>query len=133
MTQIATVAEVPAPGLAVVRVKRETACGHDCENCGGCGAQGGILTVTAGCDIDVKVGDLVELSSGNRVLAIAAVVYLLPLVLFLLGYMVPAGLAEPVRYLCGGVGFILGGLVAVVCDRTVRRKKAVSYQILRRL
>ena len=40
MTQIATVTAVPAPGVALVSVARQTACGHDCENCPGCGGSG---------------------------------------------------------------------------------------------
>ena len=36
MTQIATVTAVPAPGVALVSVARQTACGHDCEICRFC-------------------------------------------------------------------------------------------------
>ena len=133
MTQIATVSRILSNDRVLVRVARKTACGHDCENCGGCGVSGGYMEVTALCAIPVSPGDTVELSSGNGVLAIAAVVYLLPLVLFLAGYLVSGGLAESLRYVCGGVGFAGGIALAVVCDRFVRRKRAVTYQILRRL
>ena len=129
MTQIATVREVLSPGYAVVRVARKTACGHDCENCGGCGANGGFLEVTALCDFPVRVGDTVEVASGNGVLAIAALVYLVPLVLFLAGYLMSGSLEESMRYLCGGVGFGLGIVLAVICDRIVRRKKTVTYRV----
>ena len=78
MTQIATVTAVPRPGVAVVSVARQTACGHDCEHCAGCGAQGGTVTVQARTEIAVSPGDQVELFSGKQVLGIAALVYLAP-------------------------------------------------------
>lgn len=66
MIQIATVTGVPAPGEAVVSVVRQSACGHDCETCAGCGAQGGSLTVRAVTEISVAVGDRVEIYSGQQ-------------------------------------------------------------------
>jgi len=129
MTQIAKVVAVPEQGVALVRVDRQTACGHDCENCAGCGVQGSALTVRAICPIDVEIGDMVEVFSGKQVLAIAALVYILPLVLFLAGYLIPSGLSEAVRYICGGIGFAIGLGLAVIYDRQVRRKNTVTYQI----
>lgn len=89
MTQIATVTAVPESGVALVTVARQTACGHDCEKCVGCGAQAGAVTVRALCPLEVSPGDRVELYSGRRVLAVAALVYLLPVALFPAG--VPLG------------------------------------------
>ncbi len=133
MTQIATVTEVTGPGAALVTVARQTACGHDCEKCAGCGAQAGSVTVRASSEIPLSVGDRVELYSGSRVLAIAALVYLVPVALFLLGYLIPAGLREGLRYFCGGLGFLLGLGVAVPYDRHTRRSGAVTYRVVRKL
>ena len=133
MTQIATVTTAPEEGIAWVTVARKTACGHDCEKCAGCGAQAGAVTVRAACSLEVSPGDLVELYSGKQVLAVAALVYLAPVVLFLLGYLLPVGVRESVRYLLGGVGFVLGLLAAVACDRRVRGRNAITYQIVRKL
>lgn len=130
MTQIATVTEVTGPDTAMVTVARQTACGHDCEKCAGCGAQAGSVTVQAGTDIPVSAGDRVEIFSDSRVLGIAALVYLGPVALFLLGYFLPVSLSEGLRYLCGGAGFALGLAGAVVCDRKLRR---VTYRITRKL
>lgn len=133
MTQIGTVTALPAPGTAVVTVARQTACGHACEQCAGCGAQAGSVTVRASAPLPLEVGDRVELYSGNRVLAVAALVYLGPAVLFLAGYLLTAGLAEGWRYIWGGAGFALGLGAAAVCDRRLRRKNTLRYQVLRRL
>ena len=142
MKQIATVTALPGAGVAEVTVRRKTACGHDCENCAGCGAvDAGSFTVRARTDISVKLGDQVEIYTDQKVLSAAALVYLVPLVLFLVGYMstgflyrfLAAAIVEPLRYGCGGVGFALGLLLAVVYDRHMRRKRAITYQILRKL
>lgn len=134
MTQIATVTAVPAPGVALVSVARQTACGHDCENCPGCGVQGTSITVRARTELPVEPGDRVELSSDSRVLSIAALVYLVPVVLFLAGYLLSWLLPEGARYLCGDLGFVLGLLLAAAWDRRLRRSgQAVKHQIVRLL
>ena len=136
MTQIATVTSVPASGMGQVEVTvaRQTACGHDCENCGGCGAaRTARLVVRAEAPFPLQPGDQVEIYSDNRVLGAAALVYLGPVALFLLGYLLPSSLTEGARYLCGGLGFLLGLAGAVVCDRLVRQKAGVSYRVTRKL
>lgn len=134
MTQYATVTEVLDKGLVRVIVARKSACGHDCEHCGGCGAQGGSVEVQAKTALPVEPGDKVELYSGGRkVLGAAALVYLTPVVLFLLGYMIPSWLTEGLRYACGGAGFLLGILCAVAYDRYMRCHDRISYEILRKL
>ncbi len=134
MTQIATVTGLPAPGQAEVAVARQTACGHDCEHCGGCAAKAAKVVVRACTEIPVAVGDRVELYSDNRVLGFAALVYLAPVALFLLGYLLPSGLPEMARYLSGALGFGMGIAGAVICDRRVRRgRQMVVYQITRKL
>lgn len=134
MTQIGTVTSVPEPNTAVVRVVRQSACAHDCAGCAGCGAMPGSLSVRARTELDLSPGDRVELYSDNRVLGIAALVYLGPAALFLAGYLLPAGLAEAARYACGGLGFALGLLGAAAWDRRLRRRGgAVRYQVARKL
>lgn len=135
MTQIATVTGIPTAGGPVeVAVTRQTACGHNCENCGGCGAgKTARLVVQAETDIPLRPGDQVEISSGRGVLGAAALVYLGPLLLFLLGYLLPGSLPEGWRYLCGGLGFGLGLAGAVVCDRKVKQNAGIRYRVTRKL
>ena len=63
-----------------------------------------------------------------------ALVYLVPVVLFLAGYLLSWLLPEGTRYLCGGLGFALGLLLAAAWDRRLRRSgQAVKHQIVRLL
>ena len=74
-----------------------------------------------------------EICSDNRVLGIAALVYLVPMALFLLGYLLPAALPEGARYLCGGLGFALGLAGAAACDRRMRQRTGIGYRVTRKL
>jgi len=133
VTQIATVTNLGADGLVEVTVARQTACGHDCENCAGCGAQAGAVSVWASTDVAVEEGDRVEIYSSRKVLAVAALVYLVPVILFLAGYALTPGFSEVLRYICGGVGFTLGLVMAVAYDRAMRREKTITYHIIQKL
>lgn len=135
MTQTATVTALPAaPGGQVeLTIVRQTACGHSCDGCGRCAGKAQELVIRAGSDIPVALGDQVEVYSDNRVLGAAALVYGLPVVLFLLGYLLPSSLPEPGRCLCGGLGFALGLAGAIACDRLVKKRSGISYRIVRKL
>ena len=134
MTQTATVSAVPGPGVAQVTVARQSACSHDCASCGGCGAAPGAITVLAETDLDLSPGDLVELySRSSRILPVAALVYLGPVVLFLAGYLFPADLSGGWRGLLGGIGFAAGLALAVLLDRRLRRRGGAGYRVVRKL
>ena len=134
MTQTATVAAVQGPGVVRVTVARQSACSHDCSTCAGCGAVPGSITVLAKTDLDLTPGDLVELySRSSRILPIAALVYLGPVILFLMGYLLPQGVSEAGRGLLGGIGFVLGLALAVLADRRLRRNGGAGYRVVRKL
>lgn len=135
MTQTATVTALPAVpgGLVELTVVRQTACGHSCDGCGRCAGRTPYLVIQAESGVPVALGDRVEVYSDNKVLGFAALVYGLPVVLFLLGYLLPGSLPEPWRYACGGAGFLLGLAAAVLCDRWAKGRAAVTYRIVRKL
>lgn len=122
MEQTVRVRQVFDDGTAQVVHIRQSACSGDCHKCSGCGAAQETLLLTAGNPIGAKPGELVKISSAAApVLGAAAVLYLLPLVLFFAGY-----LAGP---LIGCLGFVLGIGIAVVYDRTAARKHKPVYTI----
>ena len=111
MTQQGTIKKLLPNGLAEVEVTRRSACGHDCAKCGGCGGlETQTLYVTARNHAHASVGDRVLLEGETRqVLGFAVLVYLLPLVLFFVGYGVGAGMK-----LGGGLSALIGGVLFVV-------------------
>ncbi len=133
MTQNATVVRMIGQDMAEVTTVRRSACAHNCAECAGCGSQPVSITVRVKCPFEVSPGDKVEIYSDNRVLGYAALVYLVPVALFLAGYFAAPFLSEPLRYICAGAGFALGIALAVLCDRAARRRNAVTYQIIRKL
>jgi len=78
MTQIATVEKVLAGGYAEISVPRKSACGHDCEECAGCGMTGAAIHARARNDVGAQKGDKVVVeSSTKKLLGVVALVYLL--------------------------------------------------------
>ena len=99
MTQIATVEKILSDGYAEISVPRKSACGHDCEECAGCGMTGAAIYARAKNLPNAQPGQKVVVeSSTGKLLGVVAVVYVLPVVFFLLGYFLSVGLAESVRY-----------------------------------
>ena len=128
MEQIVKVRRLlPDDMVEVIRV-RESACSGDCHKCSGCGAAKQTMLLTARNLINAKPGDLVVLSSETKtVLKAAAVLYLVPLFLFLLGYLVGESLLK-MGVLFGIAGLFLGLAVVKVYDRALA-KKEVAYAI----
>lgn len=133
MTQIATVERLLAGDYAVISVPRKTACGHDCEECAGCGVTGAAVQAKAANPIGAKPGQKVVVQSDTqKMLGIVALVYLTPVVLFLVGYFATIAVASaPIRYLAGGIGFVLGILIAVAYDRRLRSQGGLRFTIVR--
>ena len=58
--------------------------------------------------------------------------WLLPVVLFLLGYFLSEGLAESWRYAIAIGAAVVSIIPCVLYDRIARRKEALTYTIMRR-
>lgn len=86
MTQVATVKRIINRTYAEVSILRESACGHDCEKCGGCGTESVTIIVQAENPLDAQPGDRVIVESNTaEVMYIVILVYLLPMVALVLG------------------------------------------------
>lgn len=132
MTQIATVEKLLPGGYAEISVPRKTACGHDCEECAGCGMTGAAIKARAKNDLNAQPGEKVVVeSSTKKLLGVVALVYVLPVVGFLLGYFLSEGLLEGWRYGIAVAAAVLAFLPSVVYDRYARRKELLTYTILR--
>jgi sigma-E factor negative regulatory protein RseC len=128
MEQLARVRQVYSDGTAQVQILRQSACSGDCHRCSGCGAVEQTLLVTAQNPIGATVGERVKLRSESApVLKGAAVLYMIPLLLFFGGYWL--GNLFGAGSWIGGVGFALGIGGAVVYDRLVSAKKKPVYII----
>lgn len=123
MEQVVQVKEIYPDGTALVVHVRQSACSGDCHKCAGCGAAQETLELKAKNPIGAGAGALVKVSAASGpVLAAAAVLYLLPLALFFLGYLAAAMLDGP-GAAGGGIGFLLGTALAVLYDRRWGKKK----------
>lgn len=135
MTQIATVEKLLRGERVEISVPRKSACGHDCEECAGCGVSGTSIRAVALDPLGAKVGQKVVVESSNkRLYGMMLLVYTVPIVLFLLGYFCSAAVSsEGVRYAIAIAGFFLGIVPAIVYDRRVKRSGGMVFTITRLL
>ena len=132
MTQIATVEKILPGGFVEISVPRKSACGHDCEECAGCGMTGAAIHARAKDPVGVRPGQKVGVESATRkILGVVALVYLLPVVGFLLGYFLSEGLAEGVRYAIAIGAAALAFLPSVAYDRHAKKTEALTYTVVR--
>ena len=134
MTQIATVERILDADHAEISVPRKSACGHDCEECAGCGVTGTAVKARAENPIGARPGQKVVVeSSTQKMLGIVALVYLIPVVLFLAGYVITSMLTASVavQYAVAGAGFVLGIVFAILYDRRLRARGGLTFNIVR--
>ncbi len=129
MKQKVRIQSLNADGTAQVVHIRQSACSGDCHKCSGCGAAKETLILTARNPIHAQPGDLVMIEAGTGpVLLAATVLYMLPLVLFFVGYLAGALLINN-GALPGCLAFAAGIGLAVLYDRLVLKKRETVYTI----
>lgn len=132
MTQDAIVTKLLPNGMAEVAVKRTTACGGNCGSCESCIFQSE-LKAEAKNLIGARPGQHVVIESRNSsVFSAALLVYIMPLVFFILGFTAATllGASEGIAVL---VSFLALALSAVVLVLSQRRKKAdqqIQFEIV---
>ena len=85
MTQDAVVTKILPDGMAEVAVTRTTACGGNCSSCEACMFQSELKAIARNA-IGARPGQRVVIESKtSRVFGAAVLVYVMPLLLFLLG------------------------------------------------
>ena len=134
MTQIATVERIIDSNHALISVPRKSACGHDCEECAGCGVSGAAVKAKAVNRIGALPGQKVVVeSSTKKMLGIVSFVYATPVVLFILGYLLMAvtTTSVPLQYGVAIAGFVVGIALAILYDRRIKRQGGLTFNIVR--
>lgn len=137
MTQQGILKRLLPDNMAEIEVTRRSACGHDCAKCGGCGGlETQTLYVTAHNAAGAQPGERVLIEGATRqVLGLAALVYLLPLLLFFGGYAGAkfAQAGEGMSILSGIVFFLLGIGGVILYSRRMQKRGSAPFEITRRL
>ncbi|NCB62892.1 MAG: polyunsaturated fatty acid synthase PfaA [Clostridia bacterium] len=134
MTQTAQVKRILSENIAEVAVVRQGACSHDCAKCGGCGTAV-LPTVTAMAEnrVGAREGDVVLLETpSDKLLGIAALVYLIPMVFLIAGYLIGQflGLDSGYCILLGAACFAFSIALIFLLDRYVKRHRTFEFSIV---
>lgn len=112
-----------------VEVVRESACAGDCASCHGCSGQ--TAAVSAFCDLDVAVGSVVELSSSTGyVHAFMFILFLLPVILPVFGYIAFAGLGGTVAVLAAVLLFAASAALILFVSRSKRCIRLITPTVI---
>lgn len=123
MERVVRVKSLNPDGTAQVLCKRESACGGNCAQCGGCAEGQKTMEVTALNPIGATPGDRVILeTSTGEILGLVVAVYLIPIVLLIASYCA-FGLWA------GLLGLAMGFLGVVFLDRSRAKRKKNTFTI----
>lgn len=131
MTQFAVIKRLTSVDKAEVEVLRGTACGDNCGSCEACHYTSKIR-VEATNDIGAQPGDRVEIEARtSRILGAAVLVYVVPFVLFFIGYAIAAmlNMSEGWSMVMSFAFFAVGMAIAVVVGRG-HKKNPITYNII---
>lgn len=132
MTQQAIIKKLITPDKAEVEVLRGTSCGDACGSCQVC-KYASKIRVEAANTIGAIVGDRVEIDSkSSEIYGAAFLVYVMPFILFFIGYAISAwlGMAESVSVIVSFASMAVGFLAVVVVTR-LRKKGEIAFDITR--
>ncbi len=135
MVQKAVVKKILDRQHAEIEVQRQSACGHDCAKCGGCGAPTERIQAVADNLVQADVGDIVTVEgSSKQILGMAAVVYTMPLILFFVfyGVCVAMHMTEGMSILAGVAGFVLGILLAIRRNHQMKKSGEIVFTIVKK-
>jgi len=131
MTQEALVTKLMPNKMAEVLVVRGTACGSNCGSCESCIYQNELKTLARNL-IEAKPGQRVIIESkSSMVFGAAILVYVIPLVLFLIGYALAylAGASEGICIAASFAGLLLGAALIVLSQR-MKKEETITFDIV---
>lgn len=132
MTQDAIVTKLLPDSMAEVIVTRSTACGSNCGNCEGCIFQSELKAVAKN-RINARPGQRVVIESRtSKVFSAALLVYVMPLVLFVLGFVIATvlGASEGLAILVSFLGLILAAVILVRQQRHKSANEQIQFEII---
>ena len=127
MTQDAIVVKLLPNSMAEVAVTRTTACGGNCGSCESCIFQSELKAIAKN-SIGARPGQKVVIASSNRTVFSAAIlVYIMPILFFLLGYAISSlfGASEGISVLVSFSFLILSAFVLII----IQKKRSVTHPI----
>lgn len=120
MEQIVLVKNVREDGLAEVIALEEGGCGGDCKHCGGCSPEHRVMLAQN--PVRARCGDYVTVEAkSGALLKAAAALYVLPVLLFVAGYLLGENLWQQGIPVSLG-GLLLGFLLVKLLDRHMTKK-----------
>jgi sigma-E factor negative regulatory protein RseC len=131
MTQNAVVTRIIDRRTAEVEVERGTACGGNCGSCEAFVFQSTIRTHAFN-KVSALPGQRVVIESRtSQVLGAAMLLYIIPFVLFFIGYAIGAamGLQEGGCILFSGLFFLIGVAVNVIYQRR-KKSSGITFEII---
>lgn len=131
MTQDAVVTKVFPNGMAEVAVTRGTACGSNCGNCESCVFQSE-LKAFAKNSVNARPGEKVIIETlSSRIFAATLIVYIFPLAMLLVGYLVAAsiGLGEGMSILLCFCFFAVAVAGVVIYQRRSKKNNPIKFEI----
>ena len=132
MTQDAIVVKILPNSMAEVVVTRSTACGSTCGNCESCIFQSELKTLARN-SIGAKPGQKVVISSSSRrIFSAAALVYIMPLLFFLVGFAVSSllGASEGICVLVSFLSLILSAFVLIISQKNKTDAQQITFDII---
>ncbi len=131
MIQKAVVLRTFPDNTAELSVERRSACGGNCSGCEGCSFRENVIHIVAVNRVSAVPGQTVIVESKTRqIFRYAVLVYILPVLFLVLGYVMPflLGFTEPVCILTGFL-LLLAGTAAVILVQRKKKHNPVTYSI----
>ncbi|MBR0160725.1 MAG: SoxR reducing system RseC family protein [Oscillospiraceae bacterium] len=132
MTQDAIVTKLLPNSMAEVVVTRQTACGGNCGSCEACMFQSELKAVARN-RIQARPGQRVVIESQtSKVFSAVFLVYIVPIVLFLLGYFLAyiLGASEWICILVSFLSLVLSAVLLVQFHRRFSKDREIVYDII---
>ena len=132
MTQEAVVTKLLPNNMAEVAVRRTTACGGNCGSCESCVFQNELKTPAINTAQPAPGQKVLIESQSSRIFKAAFLVYVMPLLTFLLGYLLSVllGLGESLQIVLSFAGMLVGGVLLVLSQKKLREKDKITFEII---